>query len=157
MILYSITDRVIGVLFFGCVLLMFSGCTASTQPVTDDYTQVHDALAGLEQNYEAENADAFMKMVGRDYDLDYSALERSVGEELDNFTGFDIDLVVDRVSVDNDSGMVFAETHWTKRRVSVTTGREFSIDGETVFIFRSLPNGNLLLRGMKGDPIFGGR
>lgn len=157
MILDSVTDRAIRALLLGCLLLMFSGCTASTPPVTDDYEQVNSTLSGLEHTYEAENTDAFMKMIGRDYDLDYSALERSVNEELDDFSGFDIDLVLDRVSVDNDSGIIFAETHWTKRRVSVKTGKEFMIEGETVFIFRSLPNGNLMLRGMKGDPIFGAR
>ena len=157
MISCNTSDRVFRALFLGCVILMFSGCAAHAPSVTDDYDQVNETLAGLERNYEAGNADAFMKMVGRDYDLDYSALERSVNDELDDFTGFDVDLIVDRVSVDNDSGLVFAETHWTKRRVSVSTGREFMINGETVFIFRTLPNGNLVLRGMKGDPIFGGR
>jgi len=154
---YTDTQRTFRAILFGCVLLLLSGCAAQAPSVTDDYNQVHDTLADLEKNYEAENADAFMKMVGRDYDLDFTALERSVNDELDDFSGFDIDLIVDRVSVDNDSGLIFAETHWTKRRVSMRTGREFIIDGETVFIFRTLPDGNLMLRGMKGDPIFGGR
>jgi len=154
---YTDTQRTFRAILFGCVLLLLSGCAAQAPSGTDDYTQVHDTLADLEKNYEAENADAFMKMVGRDYDLDFTALERSVNDELDDFSGFDIDLIVDRVSVDNDSGLIFAETHWTKRRVSMRTGREFIIDGETVFIFRTLPDGNLMLRGMKGDPIFGGR
>jgi hypothetical protein len=142
-----------------CITVLFavlSACAGSSTSPTDSYDQVNETLNGLERNYESENVDALMKMIGRDYDLDYRELERSVNNELDDFTGFDVDLVVDRVSVDNDTGLIFAETHWTKRRISLNTGREFMINGETVFIFRSLPNGDLALRGMKGDPIFGG-
>jgi len=145
--------RMLCIAFFLSVL---SACAASNTSPTDEYDQVNETLNGLERNYESENVDAFMKMIGRDYDLDYTALERSVNNELDDFTGFDVDLVVDLVSVDSDTGLIFAETHWTKRRVSLNTGREFMINGETMFIFRSLPNGELVLRGMKGDPIFGG-
>jgi len=148
--------RLFGALFVGCVVLMFSGCAASTPPAADEYDQVNETLSNLERNYESENTEAFMKGVGRDYTLDYWALERSVNRELDAYTGFDIDLYVDMVSVDSDTGMIFAETHWTKRRVSMNTGREFMINGETIFIFRALPNGDLVLIGMKGNPLFGG-
>jgi|GEM_PF-2041353 len=157
MALNSTAHRILTALCLWCVLFLFSGCAASNQPVADEYDRVNETLAGLEHNYEAENVDVFMRMVGSNYDLDYTALERSVNEELDNFTGFDIDLIVDRVSVDTDTGLVFAETHWTKRRVSLNTGREFMIQGETVFIFKPLPSGKLALKGMRGDPVFGGR
>jgi hypothetical protein len=153
---YGKRDRILTALCLWCVLFLFSGCAASNQPVSDEYDRVNKTLIDLEHDYEAENMEAFMKKVGRDYILDYTALERSVSRELDDYTGFDIDLIVDMVSVDSDTGIIFAETHWTKRRVSMNTGKEFMIQSETTFIFRSLPDGTLVLRGMKGTPLFGG-
>jgi hypothetical protein len=62
---------------------------------------------------------------------------------------------VDRVSVDNDTNLVFADTHWQKRQVLSRTGGEVSRTGRTTFIFKARPDGKLVLRGMKGDRIFG--
>ena len=94
MVSWRSTDRIFRAFFLGCIVLICTGCAANTPFVVDEYDQVNEVLTDLEQNYEAENTDAFMKRVGRDYMLDYSALERSVNEELDDFTGFDIDLYV---------------------------------------------------------------
>ena len=98
-----------------------------------------------------------MKGVDSDFDLDYSKLEAEVEDEFDRFDSFDIDIYVDRVSLSTDKKIVFADTHWYQRRVLNATGKEVMRDGRTTFIFRILPSGKLVLKGMKGDRIFGYR
>jgi hypothetical protein len=97
-----------------------------------------------------------MKGVGSNYEMDYTSLEWAVEDELDRFNSFNLRIYVDRVSVDSDTNLVFADTHWDKKRVSSRTGKESTISGRTTFIFKALPDGKLVLRGMKGDRVFGG-
>jgi hypothetical protein len=121
----------------------------------DRFNNVNTSLGRLTDSYEGEDTGSFMGDVGRDYDLDYSALERAIQDEFDRYSAFDVSIIVDRVSTDSSGSVVFADTHWTKRRVSMKTGREIKQSGRTTFIFRLAADGNLTLKGMKGDRLYG--
>ena len=135
-------------------------CTTTDSAVkensTDEFDQVETAIDKLKDSYEREDARTFMKGVGPDYEMDYASLEWAVEDELDRFNSFNLRIYVDRVSVDSDTNLVFADTHWDKKRVSSRTGKESTISGRTTFIFKVLSDGKLMLRGMKGDRVFGG-
>ena len=122
---------------------------------TDRFDRVNNSLNRLTDSYERENTDSFMGDVGPDYDLDYSALERAIQDEFDRYSAFDVSIIVDRVSTDSSGSIVFADTHWTKRRVSLKTGTQRKESGRTTFIFRVTPDGDLVLKGMKGDRLYG--
>ncbi len=128
--------------------------TGSTAGV-DRTDPVNNSLNKLTDSYEKENVDSFMGGVGSDYDLDSFTLERMVRDEFDRYDAFDVSVIVDRVSMDSSGSIVFADTHWTKRRVSLKTGRQGTQSGRTTFIFRVTPDGSLVLKGMKGDRLYG--
>ena len=113
------------------------------------------ALDRLADSYEKENVSGFMSGVSGDYDLDYSDLGNRLRDEFDRFDALDLSIIVDRVSVDSSGTVAFADTHWIERRVSGRTGREGKVSGRTTFIFRIMPDGSLVLKGMKGDRVFG--
>jgi hypothetical protein len=121
----------------------------------DRFDRVNSSVDSLTDSYEQGNVDSFMGGVGRDYDLDYGSLERAVQDELSRYTGLDVFIVVDRVLTDSSGSIVFADTHWTKRRVAIRTGKEQKESGRTTFIFRITEGGNLVLKGMKGDRLYG--
>jgi hypothetical protein len=143
----------------GAFLLVLSSCASSGGPGAaeppDTFDRAGEAVDRLANTYERESLPGFMKGVGADYDPGYINLENRVREEFDRFDAFDLDVVVDRVSVDSSGTVAFADTHWTKRRVSGRTGKEGTLSGRTTLIFRIMPDGGLVLKGMKGDPVFG--
>lgn len=140
-----------------CALIMVAcaGPDARRTADADRFDRVGSSLDRLNDSYEKENADSFMGDVGRGYDLDYSALERAIQDEFDRYYAFDVSIIVDRVSTDSSGWVVFADTHWTKRRVSLKTGTETKHSGRTTFIFSLSADGTLLLTGMKGDRLYG--
>jgi hypothetical protein len=138
-----------------CVLSACAGTNTGTAADTDRFDRVDKSLGSLTNSYEHENTDSFMSGVGRDYDLDSLALERMIQDEFDRYDAFDVSIVVDRVSTDSSGSIVFADTHWTKRRVSLRTGTQEKLSGRTTFIFRVTQGGNLVLKGMKGDRLYG--
>jgi hypothetical protein len=153
--------RKIGIFPFLLLFFILILSCATTDPTlkensTDEFDQVETAIDKLKDSYEREDTTTFMKGVGPDYEMDYEGLEWAVEDELDRFNSFNLRIYVDRVSVDSDTDFVFADTHWDKKRVSSRTGKESTISGRTTFIFKTLPGGKLVLRGMKGDRVFGG-
>lgn len=144
-------------LWCSCILIPFACSTPQTGPAanTDDFGRVNNSVNKLTDSYEKEDTGSFMGTVGKDYDLDYSALERMIQDEFDRYSAFDVSIIVDRVSTDASRSIIFADTHWTKRRVSLKTGSEDKKSGRTTFIFRITRDGNLVLKGMKGDRLYG--
>ena len=143
-------------LFSALILSCATTNTGMEEKSTKEYDQVETAIEKLSNSYEREDPGTFMKGVGSDYDMDYTSLEWAVKDELDRFNSFNLRIYVDRVSVDSDTNLIFADTHWDKKRVSSRTGEESTVSGRTTFIFKALPSGKLVLRGMKGDRVFGG-
>jgi hypothetical protein len=141
----------------GYFLLATACATPSAAPPPDagGFNHVNNSLDRLTDSYEKENVGSFMDGVGHDADLDYSALERAIQDEFDRYSSFDVSIIVDRVSTDGSGSIVFADTHWTKRRVSLKTGIETRQSGRTTFIFRLAGDGTLVLKGMKGDRLYG--
>jgi len=138
-----------------CILCSCAGSNTSGVADGDRFGRVDNSLDKLTDSYEKENIDSFMGGVAKDYDLDSFTLERLIQDEFDRYSAFDVSIVIDRVSTDSSGSIVFADTHWTKRRVSLKTGREGRQSGRTTFIFRIMPDGNLVLTGMKGDRLYG--
>ena len=139
-------------------LLLFGACVSPDSggaTTADRFDNVNTSLDRLNDSYEKGDTDTFMGDVGKDYDLDYSALERAIEDELFHYSSFDVSIILDRVSTDSSGSIIFADTHWTKRRVSLRTGRETKQSGRTVFIFRLADDGSLVLKGMKGDQLYG--
>jgi len=139
-------------------LLLFGACVSPDSGGTatiDRFDNVNTSLDRLNDSYKKEATNSFMGDVGRDYDLDYSALERAIEDEFFRYSSFDVSIIVDRVSTDSSGSIIFADTHWTKRRVSLRTGSETKQSGRTVFIFRLADDGSLVLKGMKGDRLYG--
>jgi hypothetical protein len=145
---------VLGVFFFVLTSCAVSGGTGATKP-PDTFDRAAGAVDRFADTYEKESLPGFMRGVGPDYDPGYIDLENRVREEFERFDAFDLNVVVDRVSVDSSGTTAFADTHWTKRRVSGRTGKEGTLSGRTTLIFRIMPDGRLVLKGMKGDPVFG--
>jgi hypothetical protein len=137
------------------VLSTCAGTNTGTVGDTDPFNRVDKSLGSLTDSYERENTGSFMSGVGKDYDLDTFTLERMIQDEFDRYDAFDVNIVVDRVSTDSSGSIVFADTHWTKRRVSLRTGTQEKLSGRTTFIFRVTSGGNLVLKGMKGDRLYG--
>ncbi len=150
--------RIFSILFFFSVLILSCATTNTGMEgkSSEEFDQVDTAIDKLKDSYEREDAGTFMKGVGSDYDMDYASLEWAVKDELDRFNSFYLRIYVDRVSIDSDTNLVFADTHWDKKRVSSRTGEESTISGHTTFIFKALSGGKLVLNGMKGDRVFGG-
>jgi hypothetical protein len=144
-------------LWCSCILIPLACSTPQTGPAadTDDFGRVNNSVNKLTNSYEKEDTGSFMGTVGKDYDLDYSALERTIQDEFDRYSAFDVSIIVDRVSTDSSRSIIFADTRWTKRRVSLKTGSEDKKSGKTTFIFRITRDGNLVLKGMKGDRLYG--
>lgn len=141
-----------------CCVLIVIACTAPQArraADTDRFDRVNESLDRLTDSYEKENADSFMSDVGQNYDLDYFSLERAIQDEFERYYAFDVSIIVDRVSADSSGTVIFTDTHWTKRRVSLKTGSETMHSGKTTFIFRLSGDGTLLLMGMKGDRLYG--
>lgn len=149
--------RIFSILFFFSVLTLSCATTNTSMEgkSSEESDQVETAIEKLTNSYEQEDAGTFMKGVGSDYDMDYTSLEWAVKDELDRFNSFYFKIYVDRVSVDSDTNLVFADTHWDKKRVSSRTGEESTVSGRTTFIFKALSDGKLVLKGMKGDRVFG--
>ena len=138
-----------------CILCSCAGSNTSGVADGDRFGRVDNSLDKLTDSYEKENIDSFMGGVAKDYDLDSFTLERLIQDEFDRYSAFDVSIVIDRVSTDSSGSIVFADTHWTKRRVSSKTGREGKQSGRTTFIFRVTRDGDLVLKGMKGDQLYG--
>lgn len=149
--------RALPPLLASCLLLLAACATPGSGPApgADRFDQVDTSLGRLTDSYEKENIGSFMGGVGHDTDLDYGALERAIQDEFERYSAFDVSIIVDRVSTDSSGSIVFADTHWTKRRVSLKTGKETRQTGRTTFIFRLGRDGNLVLQGMKGDRLYG--
>ncbi len=139
------------------ILIGFACATPPTAPTadTDHFNRVNHSLGNLTDSYQKEDIDSFMGDIGKDYDLDYSTLERTIQDEFDRYDTFDVSVIVDRVSTDSSGSIIFADTHWTKRRVSLKTGIQGKQSGRTTFIFRVTRDGSLVLKGMKGDRLYG--
>lgn len=137
---------------------MPSACAVTNTAPAPDINRsdrVNNTLGNLTDSYEKGDVDTFMRGVGKDYDLDYSALERTIQDEFDRYTAFDVSITVDRITSDSSGSVVFADTHWTKRRVSLATGTEGKQSGRTTFIFKVTHDGNLVLKGQRGDRLYG--
>ncbi len=132
-----------------------AGPNTTSTSNTDRFNTVNNSLGKLTDSYEKGNIDSFMTGVGKDYDLDPITLEQLIQDEFDRYSAFDVSIIVDRVSTDSSGSIVFADTHWTKRRASLKTGREQRLSGRTTFIFRIAPDGTLVLKGTKGDRLYG--
>ncbi|MBN1572226.1 MAG: hypothetical protein JW984_03400 [Deltaproteobacteria bacterium] len=137
--------------------LTFSAAEEGTKGTGDKtyYDEVVRILGVLSDTYEREDISSFMNKVSKDYDGDYLALEEDVTNEFDKYDNFTINIKVDRVSSSEDKGLVFADTHWDKRRVGVDEGKESVSHGTTQFIFKKDPEGKFLLNGMTGRAVFG--
>lgn len=119
------------------------------------YDEVVRILGVLSDTYEREDISSFMNNVSRDYDGDYLVLEEDITNEFAQYDNFTINIKVDRVSSSEDKGLIFADTHWDKRRVGVDDGKKSASHGTTQFIFKKGPEGELLLDGMTGRAVFG--
>ncbi len=149
--------RILTLVRFALVLVPLACAAPDTGRVadTDRFGRVNTSLDRLTDSYEEGNIDSFMGGVGTDYDLDHSALEQAIRDEFDRYSAFDVSIFVDRVLTDSSGSIIFADTHWTKRRVSLRTGKERKESGRTTFVFRVTPDGDLVLKGMKGDRLYG--
>jgi len=125
---------------------------------TDDknyYDEVVGIIKVLGGFYEREDVSSFMDRVSKDYDGDYLFLEENITDEFAQYDNIVININVDRVSLSEDKGLIFADTRWDKRRVGVNDGKESSTHGTTKFIFKVGPDGEFLLNGMIGGSVFG--
>jgi hypothetical protein len=125
---------------------------------TDDkthYDEVVRVIEALGEFYEREDVSSFMNHVSKDYDGDSLLLEETITDEFAQYDNFVINIKVDRVSLSEDKGLIFADTHWDKRRAGVEDGKESSRHGTTKFIFVVGPDGELVLTGMMGGTVFG--
>ncbi len=126
---------------------------------TDDkthYDEVVRIIEALGDFYEKEDVSSFMNHVSKDYDEDSLLLEETITDEFAQYDSFRINIKVDRVSLSDDKGLIFADTRWDKRRVGVEGGKESSRHGTTKFIFVvGRPDGELFLIGMMGGTVFG--
>ena len=126
--------------------------------ITDDkthYDEVVRIIGSLGELYEREDVSFFMNYVSKDYDGDSLLLEENITDEFAQYDNFVINIKVDRVSLSEDKGLIFADSHWDKRRVDVDEGKESSSHGTTKFIFVVGADGELLLYGMMGGSVFG--
>ena len=148
-------------IFFALSILFFSQAFLAAGQEADEmddktlYDEVVRVLGVLSDTYEREDISSFMNNVSKDYDGDYLVLEEDITNEFDNYDNFNININVDRVSSSEEKGIVFADTHWDKRRVGVEDGKESANHGTTQFIFKKGPEGELLLDGMTGGTVFG--
>lgn len=125
---------------------------------TDDETQYDEVvriIGRLGDLYEREDISSFMNIVSKEYDGDYILLEEDINDEFSQYDNFVINIKVDRVSSTEQKALIFADTHWDKRRVGVDDGKESASHGMTKFIFKVGPDGELLLNGMTGGTVFG--
>lgn len=152
--------KIISIIFVLTILLSASTFLAAEDGTkeTDDknyYDEVVRILGVLSITYEREDISTFMNHISRDYDGDYLVLEEDITNEFDNYDNFSININVDRVSLSDEKGLIFADTHWDKRRAGVEDGKESANHGTTQFIFKKGPEGELLLDGMTGGKVFG--
>ncbi|MEJ2068359.1 MAG: hypothetical protein P8Y09_10540 [Deltaproteobacteria bacterium] len=142
------------------VVLLFLSPLGAEENVkgTDEktlYDKVVKTIERLETFYEREDISSFMNEVSKEYDGDYLLLEEYINDEFSQYDNFVINIKVDRVSSTEEKNLVFADTHWDKRRVSVDGGEGTANHGMTKFIFKEGPEGELLLQGMTGGTVFG--
>jgi len=144
--------------FFISITLLPISCVVSKEiknsPAAVDYPDVVTTIGKLEKYFEGEDISAFMEEVSREYDEDYLLFEEALRGEFDRYANFDFTISVIRVSPEND-GLIFVDTQWVKHRVFNLTGEESETSGKTTLIFSKYPEGKLLLKGMRGDTVFG--
>lgn len=150
------------VLIFTTLLFLFPSmlCLGFEENIksTDDktyYDEVVRIVGVLGEFYGREDVSSFMNHVSKDYDGDCLLLEENITDEFAQYDNFVINIKVDRVSLSDDKGLIFADSHWDKRRAGVDDGKESSSHGTTKFIFVVGPDGELLLYGMIGGSVFG--
>jgi hypothetical protein len=150
--IFFVTSILISMIAFGCAS-MTSGTIKDKQLEDSAFDLAKDALVGLSDAYEMRDETAFMRLVSAKYLGGYQDLEEALSEDFDRFDSADVDIIPERVWVDED-GKIFVDTGWRKTTFSSTSPTSNLTSGTTTFIFIRYEEDVVKLFSMRGDQVF---
>ena len=149
--IFFVASIFISMIVFGCAGM--NSVTIKDKQLEDSaFDLAKDALIGLSDAYETRDKTAFMKLVSAKYLGGYQDLEEALSEDFDRFDSASVDIIPERVWVDEDD-RIFVDAGWRKTTFSSASGSDLT-SGTTTFIFIRYEDDVVKLFSMRGDPVF---
>ncbi len=150
--IFFVTSVFTSMIAFGCATLTSS--TVKDKHLEDSaFDLAKEALTGLSDAYDTRDTTEFMKLVSPKYLEGYQDLEEALLEDFDRFDSVSIDIVPERVWVDEEE-RIFVDASWRKAAFRTDSSESEVTSGMTSFIFIRYEEDVLKLFSMKGDPVF---
>lgn len=130
----------------------FIGCSKAVKP-PEEFTRTKKVLSlidELNKTYNARNIYMFMDLASRDFKDDYQGLRETVGRNMDEFDTIDLDIMIDRIHMEN--GIVRVSLHWEGNWIKRRAKESIKNKGNSVFILAGAEEIKLL--GIEGDNPF---
>ncbi len=140
--------------FFIIVLIIgsfISGCAKKVKP-PEEFTRTKKVVSLIDEfnkTYYSKNIYMFMDLVSKDFKDGYQELRDAVSQNMDDFDSIDLDIMIDRVHINN--GLIKVSLHWEGNWIKKRTKEAIKNKGNSVFI---LGGEEIKLLGIEGDNPF---